>query len=239
MSDMILRESDGTVMRITLNRPENGNLVSNEMGAELAQMLLAAADDCQMVVLRGAGENFCLGRDTRGLAEGGPPSALDVRDNNTGPALDVYASFRDCRVPIIGVIHGAAHGFGCAVAGLCDITIAADDASFKVPEMDRDLPPALVMSALSDRVLRKAITYLVYSRAEVDADTALTMGIVSTVVPAADLDEEIEALVATLSDNSATSLITVKDYMRHAPDMDRRAASDFASNLLSNVLSSK
>lgn len=239
MSDMISRESDGTVMRITLNRPENGNLVSNDMGAELAAMLLAAVDDCQMIVLRGAGENFCLGRDTAGLAEGGPPSALDVRENNTGPALDVYAAFRDCRVPIIGVVHGAAHGFGCAVAGLCDITIAADDASFKVPEMDRDLPPALVMSALSDRVLRKAIMYLVYSRAEVDADTALTMGIVSTVVPVADLDDEVEGLVRTLSDNSATSLIMVKDYMRHAPDMDRRAASDFASNILSNVLSSK
>jgi len=180
------------------------------------------------VVLRGAGENFCLGRDTAGLAEGGPPSALDVRENNTGPALDVYAAFRDCRVPIIGVIHGAAHGFGCAVAGLCDITIAADDASFKVPEMDRDLPPALVMSALSDRVLRKAIMYLVYSRAEVDADTALTMGIVSTVVPAADLGSQLSAIstgCATTCPNAETQPWRASDPHECLPANQRVALS--------------
>lgn len=239
MSDTILFEQDAAVTRITLNRPDEGNLISNAMGARLEDMFAEAAGNTQLIVLRGAGENFCLGRDNVFAGEDAPATALEMRDRVTEPALGLYAAFRRCPIPILGVIQGAADGVGCAVAALCDLAIAADDASFRVPEMDRDLPPTLVMSALADRVLRKAVLYLVYSRAEIDAETALRMGIVSCVVPASDLDDEAEALVATLAGNSPAALRAVKEYMASAPDMDRQGASDFASTLLSGVLSSR
>lgn len=237
MADSILLDRDGPVTTITLNLPETGNLVSNEMGAELAAMIAGADDDCRLIILRGAGENFCIGREVARPAT--KPTALDIRANVTEPALELYAAFRRSRIPILGVIQGRAEGFGCAVAALCDMTFAADDARFKVPEMDRDLPPTLLMSALADRMSRKTVMYLVYSRDEIDAETAFTMGMISRVVPAAELDSAVDGLVRTLSDNSPAAIRAVKEYMRSAPDMDRQGASDFASNLLANVLASR
>jgi enoyl-CoA hydratase len=239
MDSRLLVDRDDAVTRITLNRPDSGNRVSNAMGAELAELIAEAGRESLLVVLGGAGEDFCLGRDIAPPAPGDRTTAQDVRLNDTEPALRVFEAFRRCPAPIIGVVQGAAHGFGCAVAGLCDITIAADDASFQIPEMSRDLPPALVMSALSDRVPRKAVAYMVYSRAEIDAESALRIGLISDVVPADDLDDEVEALIETLSENSAAALRAVKEYMKSAPEMDRDAAADFASNLLANVLSSR
>ncbi len=80
---------------------------------------------------------------------------------------------------------------------------------------------------------------MVYSRDPVDAQTAMALGLVSRVVPAAALGAETDALVAKLSSNSAGALEAVKAYMRSAPEMDRQGAADFASNLLANVLASR
>src|SRR3970040_1332506 len=86
MSDKILLERNGDIVTITLNRPHVGNLMTNEMGAMLASMLDSASEP-KLVVLRGAGKDFCLGRD---LAPPDPryaPTALGVRKGNTAPAL--------------------------------------------------------------------------------------------------------------------------------------------------------
>ena len=74
------------------------------------------------------------------------------------------------------------------MATAADITIAADGATFKLPEMTHNLPPTLAISALMTKVPRKAIAWLVYTLAEIDAKTALSLGIVSSVVPKAQLD---------------------------------------------------
>jgi len=70
VSNYLRCETTGSLTTITLNRPECGNLVSNEMGAELAGMIEVAGGS-QLIVLRGAGENFCLGRDSAALRAAG------------------------------------------------------------------------------------------------------------------------------------------------------------------------
>ena len=154
MTDRILFEKEGDIVTITLNRPDVGNLMTNEMGATLAAMLDSAAGS-KLVVLRGAGKDFCLGRDLAPPAAGSTPTALGVRHGNTEPALKAYAAFRRNTVPVLGVVTGGAIGFGCAMAGICDLTFAADDARFQLPEMNHGIP-RLAMSALIDRVPRKA-----------------------------------------------------------------------------------
>lgn len=238
MSDLIRSSTDGDVATIVIDRPDTGNRVTNEMAAGLGAAIDAAgAAGAKLVVLRGAGETFCLGRDMPEGSEGG--NALGIRAGNTEPALDLFGRFERCPATLVGVVQGSAVGMGCAMAALCDITLAADDAEFQVPEMGRDLPPTLVMWALSGRIPRKAAAYMVYSREPVDAQTALSMGLVSRVVPAGELEAEADALIATLADNSAGALNAVKAYMRSAPEMDRQGAADFASNLLANVLASR
>ena len=162
-----------------------------------------------------------------------------VRNNNADPALAFYDAFLATPIPIVGVVQGLADGMGCALAALCDITLAADNARFRVPEMNRDIPPALVMTAFRDRVPRKAIGYLIWSRDEIDAATAREFGIVSKILPADALDGEVEALSARLEGNSMESIRMIKEYLNNALDMDRAAARSFASNLMAAVMSSK
>ena len=131
-----------------------------------------------------------------------------------------------------------AHGFGCAIAGACDISIAADNARFKLPEMEKNLPPTLAISALMPRTPRKALTWMVYSMEELDATTAVALGIVSTVVPAAQLDSALSKLLSTMTSRSPEALTAVKDFFRSASLMEPRGVADYGANLLASVLTS-
>ena len=242
MADPILCQAENGITRITLNKPESGNRISNEMGGMLAGMLGGAEKNSKLIVFAAAGKDFCLGRDAAMMAMAAPGSkatAMDIRRNNTDPALALYDAFRRCPLPIVGVVKGGAHGLGTALAALCDITIAAKSARFMMPEMKHDLPPALLMSAVIDRMPRKAIQYMVYTTEEISAEEARAYGILSKVTPDNELEGEAEKLVANLAERSAPALRAVKEYMRVAPAMEPRAAPDFASNLLSNVLASR
>jgi len=103
---------------------------------------------------------------------------MKMRASVCEPILDVYDAIGNARQPVVALVQGKAHGFGSAVAGACDLTIAADNARFRLPEMEKDLPPTLAISALMARVPRKALTWLVYSMEEIDAHAALQLGIV-------------------------------------------------------------
>ena len=108
--------------------------------------------------------------------------------------FNAHAAIRNCPLPVIGVVQGKALGFGCAVAALCDITIASEAATFQIPEMEHYILPTMVLSAMIDRMTRKGLGYMTWSCATVGPERALSYGIVSDVVPAAKLDETVESL---------------------------------------------
>jgi enoyl-CoA hydratase/carnithine racemase len=231
----ITSSRDGAVATITIDKPAHGNLLAVEDLRELAAGVRSAgATDAKVIVLRTAGSDFCRGR-----APGAPsPTAMKMRANVCEPILDVYDAIAGVHQPVVARVQGAAIGFGAAMAGACDLTIAADNARFQLPEMHRDLPPTLAISALMARMPRKALTHLVYSMEEIDAATALRLGIVSQVVPLADLDGALAKLLATITARSPEALVAVKDFFRAAPHMDPRGVADYAGNLLAAVLSS-
>jgi enoyl-CoA hydratase len=236
MSDLILFERDGDVSRITLNRPEIGNRVSDAMAAQLADRIDAAAKDSRLIVFKGAGEEFCLGREAMGQRA---PSteAYELREQ-IEVIFNCYDAFRRSKVPVIGAVQGRALGFGCALAALCDITLAGDKARFQLPEMAHHIMPTIAMSALIDRVARKALMHLVYSAEEIDARQALSIGLVSSVVPGDQLESQVDRLVGTLRKRPLPALMAVKEYARFAYAMDIQAANDFARNLHATINSS-
>jgi enoyl-CoA hydratase len=236
MSKEILTQQDGVILRVTLNRPEAGNGVSNDMAAELTQILNKAHETAQFVVFRGAGADFCTGRASMGPPQG-QPEALELRRQNE-VIFDCYAAFRRSPVPIVGVVQGRALGFGCALAALCDITIGADTAKFQLPEMGHNIMPTMAMSSLVDRVPRKALMYLTYSTAVIDAAKALAFGILSDVVPEASLDKAVNDLCQALAKAPRPATLAVKEYARAALSMDLQGAVDFARNLHATVNSS-
>ena len=236
MSESLRYERDGDVAVITLNRPEIGNRVSDPMASELAGMIDGAAKESRLILFKAAGEEFCLGREAMGQR---PPNleAYEVR-GQVEVIFDCYDAFRRSKVPIVGVVQGKAVGFGCALAALCDITIASEKARFQLPEMSHNIMPTIAMSALIDRVPRKALMYLVFSTEELGAQQALAVGLVSRVVPSSELDSAVNQLVGKLKKYPPPALMAVKEYAKFAYGMDTAAANDFAKNIHATINSS-
>ncbi|MBI4292635.1 MAG: enoyl-CoA hydratase/isomerase family protein [Betaproteobacteria bacterium] len=241
MSDAFLIEAAGPIARITLNRPQVGNILTIDALRAMSGALteLGASAERRAIVIAGAGADFCLGRDTSGGPPKEKPSALQMRANLTSPILDVYRALRETPVPVIAAVQGHASGLGCAFISGCDMAIATSNARFRLPEMEKDLPPTLAISALLHRVPPKTIAYMVYSLAEIDAQTALATGFISRVVPDADLAKAVDELCAELAHRSRAAVCTVKEYLRSALYMEPGGASDLAGISLANVLSSR
>ena len=238
MANEIVTARKGPVLEITLNRPEIGNAASDAMAVELTRLLLGAGDSSEIVVLRGAGDDFCVGRETMGKRPPGQqPDALELRRRND-VVFNCYGAFRRCEIPVIGVVRGRAFGFGCAIAAVCDITLAADSAKFQVPEMAHNIMPTMVMSALVDRVPRKAMTYLVWSTAVVTPARAREAGIVSEIFPAAELDSAVDALCEQIMKAPRPARVGCKDYARAALDMDVTGAIEYARSIHAVINSS-
>src|SRR5207245_11564168 len=132
-TETILTEKLGDVTTITLNRPEAGNRQTDATWAEVTKMIDAAAQDSRAILFKGAGDDFCLGRE----AMGQPSPVLEayaVRERSE-TIFNLYGAFRSAKVPIMGVVQGRAVELGCALAALCDITTASDKPGFQLHKM--------------------------------------------------------------------------------------------------------
>lgn len=241
MSEDILFQQDGAFARVTLNRPDRGNMLTLAHLEELSALIERAGrdPDTKAIVLTAEGENFCMGRDPQGAPEGAPRTAVDMRKTLTAPILGAYAAARGAEVPIVAAVQGSANGFGCALAAVSDVTIAAHDARFALPEMKADLPPTLAMCAHIDRTMTKSIGWLVYSMDQIDAESARALGFVSHVAPPGELDGTVAAFLDGLDARSREAIVTCKTFLSKARLMEPGQAADYAGNLLAVVMSSK
>lgn len=232
MNQPMIIEQDARLLRITLNRTEDG-AVTDSMAHRLAAALDTAHESSDAVLLRSAGQDFCTGR-VRDVP--GPPAteAYERRPEYDG-IFGSYRALRSCQVPVIGVVRGRAMGFGLAVAALCDVSFAAETASFNVPELSHGVMPTMVMSAVADRVNRNALLWLSYSSDFIDAQRAMGYGIVSTVVPDSQLEPEVQRFCDTLLSRPRPGIMGLKEFLRVAPRMDEQGTSDYARALHSMV----
>ncbi|MBX6317627.1 enoyl-CoA hydratase/isomerase family protein [Pigmentiphaga sp.] len=239
MSAPVLIERSGGLLDIVLNTPENGNLMSAEMGGIIIDAVSNLDEDVRLVRLSGKGEDFCAGRVSPMPKPGSAPTGEFLRRQVALPALALYDALKNTPVPVLAVVQGRAYGVGCALAGVCDITLAADDAQFQIPEMERDIPPALVMSALTGRVPIKTIARMVLTRDVVGAPQALQAGLASEVVPRDALQGRADAIAATVLGCSAVTVRAVKQFLELAPGLSPAASSSLAGHLSGTALSAK
>lgn len=234
MADPVLMQKDGEITTITLNRPEAGNRQTDATWAQVAGMLDDAAKSSRLILFKGAGKDFCMGREAMGQQPTTPLEAYAVRERSE-TIFNLYGAFRNSKAPIIGVVQGHAVGLGCALAALCDITIAGDKALFSFPETAHRIMPTIAFSALVDRVPRKAATFMMYSAQEIDAHKALMFGLVSNVVSTKQLDSAVAALVDHLNEMPLAAVLALKEYAGAAFGMSPQGATDFARNLHATV----
>ncbi len=238
MSEAVEHREQGAISTITLNRADAGNRLTNAMAAALGAALGASAQS-RVIVLRGAGADFCLGRDMQPPAPGARVSPAEILRTDAQPMLALFDALRRCRQPVVAVVRGKAWGIGTVFAALADVTYAATDATFRLGELERGIPPALALSALIDRMPPKAVAHLVYSAEPIAAPAALAAGLVSRVVEPAGLEDAVDEFIARLLSFAPETVLAVKQYLATAPRFSEAEAALYGSSVLANVLSSR
>jgi enoyl-CoA hydratase/carnithine racemase len=197
LEPFILQRVAEGVAFLTLNRPSQYNVLSEQMLAALHGALEALAADTavRVVVLGGAGKAFCAGHD--------------LKQMKTNPSLQNYQRlFDDCsrlmmRIqtlpqPVIARVHGIATAAGCQLVATCDLAIAADDARFAVSGVNVGLFCATPSVALTRNLGRKAAFEMLVTGETIDAATAVQRGLINHCVAADCLDMEIAKLAAAI-----------------------------------------
>ena len=237
MSEDILDQCDGNILTIILNRPEQGNGLNDTGIAQLTGLLQGAHTRARMVLLKAAGEDFCVGRLAPRGAAAPKLEALQVR-RGRDVVFNCYAAFRESPIPIVAAVRGRALGFGCAIATCADITIAAENAIFQMPEFSENIMPTIAMSALLGKVTQKQLMYIAYSTAQLSAERSERLGLVSETVPTANLDMAVDRICAQILKAPQPAVLAIKEFARVAPSMDIRGAVEYARSLHAVVNSS-
>jgi len=225
-------ETDGELATITLNRPEKRNAISSKMIEEL----LAALDQVEsgaarVVILTGAGKAFCSGMDLDALAA----IAQQSPDQNLEDSRRMARMFRGLwgfRKPLIAAVNGPAIAGGCAIATLCDFTLAVPDAKFGYTEVRIGFLPAIVSVFLTRQVGERRARDLLLTGRIIDAQEALQMGLVTEIVSADKLMDAARELAAALLAASPTSLAHTKRLLCNlaAGEIDRELEEAVSEN---------
>lgn len=190
----VLYQVDGALARITLNRPDKKNALNAELIAGLKHALRDANDDeaVRVVVITGAGEDFCSGADLSALQD---IATASVEENlqDAHSLLELFLIIRALRMPVIAAVRGRALAGGCGLATACDLVLAARSARFGYPEVKIGFVPAMVMAILRRNVSEKRAFELVTLGAEISADDGERIGLVNKVFADEAFDTEVES----------------------------------------------
>jgi enoyl-CoA hydratase/carnithine racemase len=239
LKEVVELHQDGALIEVRLTDSAGGNLVSNAAGDRIVAALATLDPEVKLVRISADGRDFCLGRISPMPKPGAVVTGHDLKVRVAEPALRVYDSLRNCPVPVLSVVRGSAAGYGCGLVAASDLALAGQGATFSIPELERNIPPTLVMTAMGGRVPYHAIAQMVLSREPVSAAQALAWGLVGKVVADADLDAEAEALTQSILGYSGEAVRAVKEYLRFAPGLPGPAASSLAANLAGAALSAR
>jgi methylglutaconyl-CoA hydratase len=202
------------IATISLNRPDKRNAISPQMIEELLTALdQAEKSAARVVLLAGKGKAFCAGMDLDALRVLSTQSAEQNLEESRRMAK-LFRGIWSYPKPLIAVVNGAAIAGGCAIATLCDITLAVPEASFGYSEVRIGFLPALVSVFLRRQVGDKIIKDLLLTGRIIGAEEAHRIGLVTEIVPAETLLERAQQVAATLVANSPSSLLLTKRLLR-------------------------
>jgi enoyl-CoA hydratase/carnithine racemase len=203
----LLHALDAGVLTLTLDRPGRRNALDPELIEALHEALDRAELDAgvRVVVVRGAGDDFCAGIDPDALVASAARALADNEQSALRLAL-VFRRFRELPKPVVAAVHGHALGDGAGIAIGCDVVIAAESANIGYPDIRESLVPPTSLALLYRTVGEKLAVDLVLSGRLLTASEALAAGCVTRVVPDAALEREVAAVAAPLVGASASAL---------------------------------
>jgi methylglutaconyl-CoA hydratase len=205
-------ERDGSILRITLARPERRNAFDAALIAALADAF-AHVGDARTVLLAGDGPSFCAGADVEWQR-----SSIDLSyEENVEDAVRLYRmmeAIASCPAPLVVRAHGYVLGGGCGLVACADIAVAAEEAVFGFSEVKLGIIPAVISPFVLPRIGAAARRYFLTGE-RFGAPTALRIGLVDEVVP--DPDAAIERVLVELANAGPEAAREAKRLVREGP----------------------
>jgi enoyl-CoA hydratase/carnithine racemase len=228
---VVLFDTDGGIVTLTLNRPAKFNALSAEVLARLQELLdrVAADETARVVILKANGKAFCAGHDLREMRA--------TEDRKAHQALFEHCSrmmvtLNTMPQPVIAAVQGIATAAGCQLVAACDLAVASDHASFAVSGINVGLFCSTPAVPLSRNLSRKRAMQMLLTGDFIDAATARDFGLVNEVVPAAQLDAAALALAQKIVAKSPLAIRTGKQMFYRQLPMDLSAAYQFAGTTM-------
>ena len=229
---MLLVEQDSGVVRLTLNRPERRNALSEAMLTELGAALERIANDraARVVVLAAAGPVFCSGHDL------GEMTGRTEAEYQTlfARCSSVMQQIRRLPQPVIARVQGLATAAGCQLVAACDLAVAATEARFATPGVKIGLFCTTPMVPLVRSVPPKVAMEMLLTGIPISAERALAVGLVNRVVAADQLDASIRELTDAIVSSSPLTLSLGKRAFYDQLALDEPTAYDRATNVMTD-----
>lgn len=227
MSDIIVEVSD-RVMSITLNRAEKKNAITNAMYGDIAAALgrASASSDVNVVLINGAGADFCAGNDIGMFAEasskGGDLSGSHVRAFLI--ALSTLAK------PIVAAVQGRAIGIGVTMLLHCDLVYVAEDAQLRTPFIDLGLVPEAGSARLLPARIGHVRSFALFALNEtLSGVRAAEWGVANAALPAHQVQDAARAAAQALATKPPAAVAATKRLMRDAPAIAEALAEDHSA----------
>ena len=209
----VLVDNRDGVLVLTINRPDAGNSLNGTVGRGFVDALGDAATnpDIRSVIVTGAGEKiFCAGMDLKAFAAGEDMSTIGVG----------LSMLTNCPKPVIAAVNGAAVAGGFEVVLRADLVVAAEHATFGVPEVKRGLVASGGGTRLPTRIPLQVALEMGLTGEPISARRALELGLINRVVAAADVLSAALALAALINANGPLAVQATKRLMRQAVGPD-------------------
>jgi methylglutaconyl-CoA hydratase len=221
---MIDYSAAGGVARITLNRPDKRNAITDEMISALRGALQRASQDSaiRLLLIRGAGKDFCAGLDLSEVLRSAEDASASIASARR--LGDMYIAMRRHPKPIVAAVQGRALGGGAGIATACDLIVAAESAQFGYPEVKLGFIPAIVTTMLRRAVNERQAMELALTGEPVSAPRAYALGLINRVYPDAEFDAAVERYVAALAGQSATAMSLSKTLLYQTDGMSFEAS---------------
>ena len=221
----VLYSVEGAVARITLNRPEKRNALNAAVIAAVKEGLgHAAADErVRVIVIAGAGKDFCSGADLSALRQIAQAS-VDENAEDARSLLDLFVLIRQIPVPVVAAVTGRALAGGAGLASACDLVLASASARFGYPEVKIGFVPAMVMAILRRNVSEKRAFELVTRGAEISAQQAHSFGLVNQIYADESFDSDVATYVNEFAKLSRSAVSLTKTLLYQMDGMSFSAA---------------
>ncbi|HEX7044869.1 MAG TPA: enoyl-CoA hydratase [Burkholderiales bacterium] len=228
---VLLRSDRDGIAWLTMNRPQQMNLLTSEMldALQTAFDEIAADSSVRVVVLAGAGKGFCAGHDLKEIrALGEQPKIRALFDKCSRMMMTIPKLPQ----PVIARVHGAAAAAGCQLVAQCDLAVASDSAKFTTPGVTWGFFCSTPGVAVGRNLQRKHALELLLTGDMIDAGRALQWGLVNRVVPVEQLDAEVEKLAHQLAAKPPRTVAAGKRAFYEQMDMGLERAYAHASEVI-------